>query len=112
MTQMNWRGFSRDDYERLHENVKWRDDIPSGLLSHAASFDEWGAHIVDCWDSETEFKIFFKTRLGPGFEDIGAEGMPDAKVYPLSAWYVPGQQQIFSRNDSIEPYAQHHVVSQ
>ena len=86
---MNWKGFTREQYESLRKPVNWEGNVPKGLRFHAAAFDANGAHITDIWDSADNFNDFGKTRLMPVVKQLGIKGEPQVEIYPTHAIFTP-----------------------
>ena len=75
-----WDGLTPDQYDRLREHVKWDRDIPAGMTYHVASYDQGTLHMTDVWDSEEQFGAFVQTRIIPGLQHLGIQGMPESIV--------------------------------
>jgi hypothetical protein len=60
-------GITKDIYENARKEVNWEGNPPSGVIFHAASFDDSGNNIrvADIWESEDQWKSFLNTRLMP-----------------------------------------------
>jgi hypothetical protein len=48
-----------------------------------------GLHVLDVWESEQAFNDFMEQRLAPAIQEIGIEGEPDVKFYPLHGVFAP-----------------------
>jgi hypothetical protein len=69
-------GITKDMYENARKEVNWEGNAPSGVIFHAASFDNSGnLHVADIWESEDQWNNFLNTRLMPY--------MQKAKVPPV-----------------------------
>ena len=86
---MNWKGFTRENYEALRKPVNWEGNVPQGLHFHAAGFDATGAHITDIWDSADHFNAFVNDRLMPAVKQLGFQGEPHVEIYPTHAIFAP-----------------------
>lgn len=75
-----WDGLTPEQYDQLREHVQWDRDIPAGMTYHVASYDEDTLHMTDVWDSEEQFVAFVQTRIIPGLQQLGIEGMPQSIV--------------------------------
>jgi len=87
---MDWKGFTREQYEALRKPVNWEGNVPKGLRFHAAAFDANGAYITDIWDSADNFNDFGKTRLMPVVKQLGIKSEPQVEMYPTHAIFTPG----------------------
>ncbi len=86
---MNWKGFTREQYEAIRKPVNWEGNVPKGLRFHAAAFDANGAHVTDIWDTADNFNDFVKTRLMPGVKQVGIQGEPQVEIYPTHNIFTP-----------------------
>jgi hypothetical protein len=77
-----WDGLTPEQYDRLRAHVKWDSDIPAGMTYHVASYDHDTLHMTDVWDSEEQFVNFVQTRILPGLQELGIEGMPESLFMP------------------------------
>ena len=76
------KGFTKDMYERLRQEVGWEADPPDGWIMHAVGFDESGElHMTNIWESSEKMSEAFVSRLGPVMRKIGIPE-PQVEVYP------------------------------
>ena len=63
-------GLTKDMYENLRKEVNWEGNPPTGIIFHAASFDDSGntIHVADVWESEEQWNNYLNTRLKPSFQ--------------------------------------------
>ena len=85
---VEWKGFTKEVYEELRKQVNWERDVPKGMVSHLATFDEKGMRIADVWESEEEFNNFVQNRIIPAAEKL-IETKPKIEIFPLHALFVP-----------------------
>ncbi len=90
MMNMSWAGVSTQDYERLHDVVRWREQIAPGGRYHIAWPTDAGLRVVDVWESADHFDEFVGTRLMPGVQQLGLPGEPDVAVWPLYDLQIEG----------------------
>lgn len=62
-------GGNQELYDRINEQLKTREDPPSGLIIHTAGPTESGWRVVDVWESAEALARFRDERLMPA---IGA----------------------------------------
>ena len=75
------KGFTKDMYERLREEVGWEAEPIDGWISHAVGFDESGElHMVNVWESTDKMQEGFVSRLMPVMKKIGIPP-PQAEIY-------------------------------
>jgi hypothetical protein len=86
---MHWREATPDQYDRVRELVGWDRDTPPGAKLHVSGFGDDGLHATDVWDSEQSFNTFMEQRLGPAIQEIGIQGQPDVKFFPLRGVFAP-----------------------
>ncbi len=76
------RGFTKDMYERLRQEVGWETAPIDGWMMHAVRFDESGElHMINIWESTEKMKEGFVSRLMLVMQKIGIPA-PQAEVYP------------------------------
>jgi hypothetical protein len=46
-------------------------------------------HVLDVWESEQAFGTFMQERLQPAIQEIGIQGEPDVKFFPLHGVFAP-----------------------
>ena len=54
----NWPYVTPEQYEALHEAVRYETDPPQGAVSHLAWFTEGGLNVVDVWETQADFEQF------------------------------------------------------
>ncbi len=87
--QMHWREATPDQYDQTRERVGWDRDVPAGAKLHVSGFADDGLHVVDVWESEQAFGDFMQQRLQPAIAEIGIEGQPEVKFFPLHGVFAP-----------------------
>lgn len=86
---MHWREATAEQYERAREMVGWDRDVPPGAKLHVSGFDDDGLHVTDVWESEQSFNTFMEQRLAPAIQEIGIQGQPEVKFFPLQGVFAP-----------------------
>src|SRR6476660_2624353 len=58
-------------YEKLRKEIDWEHQQPSGLIIHAAAFDDSGnnVRVMDIWESEKDLNNFVSNKLMPIMQD-------------------------------------------
>ncbi|MFJ3306355.1 hypothetical protein ACIPSA_25190 [Streptomyces sp. NPDC086549] len=88
---MSWAGVTPEQYDTVRDAVAWEEAPAAGAQMHVAWFDGQGLHVVDVWESEQAFQVFFAERIGPAVEKAGIAGTPDAEFTPLHRRFIaPG----------------------
>jgi hypothetical protein len=95
LMQMFWEGVTTGEYEKLRSNVNWEGNVPRGAIFHTAAFDRNGIHVVDLWESESEFNSFIEKRLMPEVKKLGIKDLPQIDIYKTHSTFVPGYNKIF-----------------
>lgn len=73
---------SKDEYEKLLNEVDWKRNWAPGAMMHVASFDDAGGiHVADVWESAQKMNAFVEQRLMPAFQKLGLNP-PNVEVYP------------------------------
>ena len=80
---MRWRGVTPEQYEEARQVVNWEGDVPDGAVLHVAGFDGDDLRVTDVWESEEQFNTFVEQRLMPGVQQIGIQGQPEVRFYPV-----------------------------
>ena len=76
------KGFTKDTYDRLRQEVAWETDPIDGWMMHAVCFDESGdIRMTNIWESEEKMKEGFVSRLMPVMQKIGIPA-PRAEIFP------------------------------
>ena len=77
-------GFTKQMYEQLRKEVDWEHKHPTGVILHAASFDNSGNNIrvADIWESEQDFNNYFNSRLKPVMERLNIP-IPKGEIFPV-----------------------------
>ncbi len=86
---MHWREATPDQYDQAREKVGWDRDVPNGAKLHVSGFSDDGLHVTDVWDSEQSFNMFLAQRLQPAIEEIGIQGQPEVRFFPLRGVFAP-----------------------
>lgn len=86
---MHWREATPEQYERAREMVGWDRDVPTGAKLHVSGFADDGLRVTHVWDSEQSFNTFMEQRLAPAIHEIGIQGQPDVKFFPLQGVFAP-----------------------
>ncbi len=76
------KGFTKNMYERLRQEVGWETEPIDGWIMHAAGFDDSGdIHMTNVWESTEKMQEGFVSRLMPVMQRIGIPA-PHVEVYP------------------------------
>ena len=86
---MHWREATSDQYDEVRQKVRWDEDTPAGAKLHVSGFGDDGLHVTDVWESEQAFNDYFQQRLAPVIQEIGIQGQPDVKFFPLHGIFAP-----------------------
>ena len=86
---MRWPGVTEEQYEEARSRVDWEGDVPDGAVLHVAGFDGDALRVTDGWDSPEHFQRFAEERLMPVVQEIGIEGEPEVRFYPVQAIFNP-----------------------
>ena len=86
---MRWAGVTPEQYEEMRSRVDWEGDVPDGAVLHVAGFDGDDLRVTDVWESEEQFGRFADERLMPAVKEIGIEGEPEVRFYPVTLIFNP-----------------------
>ena len=87
--EMRWAGVTAEQYEEARSRVDWEGDVPDGAVLHVAGIDGDDLRVADVWDSPEQFQRFVDERLMPAVKEIGIEGEPEVRLYPVQAIFNP-----------------------
>ena len=77
------KGFTKEMYERLWQEVRWETEPIDGWLMHDVSFDYSGdIRMTNIWGSTEKMEVGFVSRLMPVMRKIGIPP-PQAEIYPV-----------------------------
>ncbi|MBC2907511.1 hypothetical protein [Streptomyces cupreus] len=90
--RIDWPEVTPEVYEAARDRVRWEEDVPDGLLTHASWFDDGGFHVFDIWESEGQFAQFIAGRIEPVLKgELGLQSDPTVTTSPLHRRFVaPG----------------------
>ena len=86
---MRWPGVTAEQYEEARSRVDWEGDTPDGAVLHVAGVDGDDLRVTDVWESEEQFHRFVEERLMPVVQEIGIQGEPEVRFYPVQAIFNP-----------------------
>jgi len=76
------KGFTKEMYERLWQEVRWETE-PIWWLMNDAFFDYSGdIRMTNIWESTEKMEVGFVSRLMPVMRKIGIPP-PQAEIYPI-----------------------------
>lgn len=87
---MKWAGITPEQYNQLHEIVRWEERVPAGGVFHVASFDSAGLRVTDIWESTEECMAFVQSQILPGVAKLGITSQPEVDFTPVHRVFVPG----------------------
>ena len=72
-------------YESLREEVDWEHKHPTGVILHAAAFDDSGNNIrvADVWESAEDLNRFVNERLMPIMQEAKVPG-PEVEIFQIN----------------------------
>jgi len=81
MAIFSGKGFTKDLYEKLRQEVGWETNPIDGWIMHVVGFDEFGdIHMINVWESEEKMSEGFSSRLGPVMRKLGIP-KPQVEIY-------------------------------
>jgi hypothetical protein len=71
-------------YESLRKEVDWEHKHPTGVILHAAAFDDSdnNIHVADVWESEGDLNKFVNERLMPAMLESKVPA-PEVEVFKI-----------------------------
>jgi hypothetical protein len=75
-----------EQYDAVNAEMGVENDLPDGLIFHAAGpiKDGWG--VLDFWESRAQFDSFLESRIGPAIAALGdaaPPNPPEIKEFPV-----------------------------
>ncbi|MDQ3839236.1 MAG: hypothetical protein M3297_08210 [Thermoproteota archaeon] len=76
---------TKEMYESIRKEVDWEHKHPTGVILHAAAFENSGntIHVADVWESEQDLNNFISSRLMPVIEKVKAP-QPSVEVFQIN----------------------------
>lgn len=85
---MNFPGVTQEQYDTVLEQLNLGGRMPPGGISHAAGPIEGGWRVVDVWESQEAFDIFFRERLEQAMRNAGMPP-PEVDSWPVYSTLEP-----------------------
>jgi hypothetical protein len=79
------KGVSQAQYEQVSGQVSPNDQMPAGMLFHAAGPTENGWCVVEIWESQELVQRFFDTTLQPALQKAGIPNDPPTVAFQVHA---------------------------
>jgi hypothetical protein len=74
---------SEELYEQVREQLNLGDKPAGGIFHAAGPSPNGGWRVIEVWESQDDADRFFKERLAPAFEAVGAAGRPQPEFWPV-----------------------------
>jgi hypothetical protein len=84
--RIKFDGGTQEQYEAVNAQMNVEEDLPDGLIFHAAGPIDGGWGVIDFWESREHFDRFLSGRLAQAIEELGDQappGPPDVKEFPV-----------------------------
>lgn len=78
MMEMEFEGFTTDQYDAVDNVLDNKSNPPEGLIAHSARLDGDTFRVLDIWESEQAFENFVESRLGPTMGQTLGDDAPPA----------------------------------
>jgi hypothetical protein len=85
---MHWPEVTKEQYEQVRSDVRWETNVPKGAKFHVSWFDN-GLHVLDVWETKSDFESFVQQRLGPATQKIGITSQPNVTFGETHAIFAP-----------------------
>jgi hypothetical protein len=75
-----------EQYEAVNAEAGVEENLPEGVIFHAAGPAEGGFSVIDFWESREQFDRFFADRIAPAIEALGDKAPPSPpsiKEFPV-----------------------------
>ena len=88
---MNFKGGTPEQYDQVIERMGFEPGGAgaSGGLFHWVTMTGDGIRVTDVWETAEQFQRFVDERLMPAVKEIGIEGEPEVRLYPVQAIFNP-----------------------
>lgn len=88
---LRWAEITPEQYNAARDRVRWEQQMPEGVVLHAAWFENDGLHVTDVWETQGHWERFLAARLTPAFKELGIPGEPEFHISPLHRRFIgPG----------------------
>ncbi len=74
-------GVSQAQYEQVLNQVSPGNELPAGMLYHAAGTSDNGLCVIEVWESQEVLDQFFKEKLGQALQEANIDTQP--KVFQV-----------------------------
>lgn len=74
--EMEFEGFTTDQYDTVHGALDPEGNPPDGLIAHSARLDGDKLHVLDIWESPEAFGAFAESRLAPTIQETLGDDAP------------------------------------
>jgi hypothetical protein len=84
--RVKFEGGTQEQYEAVNAQAGVEENLPEGLILHAAGPIEDGWGVIDFWESRGHFDRFFESRIVPAIQELGdraPQAPPDIKEFPV-----------------------------
>jgi hypothetical protein len=96
LLQMKWDGVTRDEYDRVIQELGIDDNPADGGMLHLAGVDDDGLRVIDVWESQEAFERFAEARLMPTVQKVGLDGQPDVTFVELHNVHSPRGEEVLA----------------
>ena len=75
-----------EQYDAVNQEMGVENDLPDGLIFHAAGPIKEGWGVLDFWESRGQFDAFMESRIAPAIEALGdaaPPNPPEVKEFPV-----------------------------
>jgi heme-degrading monooxygenase HmoA len=86
---MHWPEVTKEQYEQVRRDVNWEGDAPKGAKFHVAWLGGDGFHVLDLWESRSDFENFLQHRLTAGIQKAGITGQPNVEFAESLSVFAP-----------------------
>lgn len=87
---MEFPGVDQEQYGTVMEELDLGGRMPSGGISHAAGSTEVGWRVIDVWESQEAFDVFFREKLHQAMQNAGIE-LPQVQTWTVYNTLEPAQ---------------------
>ena len=74
--EMDFEGFTTDQYDAVDEALDPRGNPPPGLIAHSARVDGDTLRVLDIWESPDAFQAFAESRLAATIAETLGDDAP------------------------------------
>jgi hypothetical protein len=87
--RLKFEGLDAATFDKANALVDAPNNPPDGCIFHSSGPIDGGYGVIDFWESREHFDRFAQEKIGPIMGQLGIEGRPDVKEFPVHEYFKP-----------------------